>query len=76
MRLTLGIIGRCVRRDCQKNEATQYLRAKSVAFKNELLFARNITTTMYRNGRKEALVYTARSIFAKATIRFREKLYS
>ena len=25
-----------------KNEATQYLRAKSVAFKNELLFARNI----------------------------------
>ena len=42
MRLTLGIIGRCVRRDSQKNEATQYLRAKSVAFKNELLFARNI----------------------------------
>lgn len=25
-----------------KNEATQYLRAKSIAFKNELLFARNI----------------------------------
>lgn len=28
--------------ELSKNEATQYLRAKSTAFKNELLFARNI----------------------------------